>query len=281
MDVTVTPTEITSGETVYFTFKGRDTNVIHYLGVRHIGPNGEPVGIGCYPNSSSYGLDVEIECTSWQVYHLPGTYTFQWVGGSDIVPQTGQNASRYHADESIINHPIGGGSENIGTHSLDIPDIIVNPLPTPTPVPTATPMPTPIPTPAPTPTPTPVGWAYGKDKYSFIETITISPTSGTVDTLIAMTCTATGLPFPSLELIVRNESGHERMFAESTGSWKAYGQCYDHIGIPVTGTYSWVSLVLRSTENFRTTYTPDGKVKDHDGNVVESHSLSIPQVVIN
>ena len=135
-------------------------------------------------------------------------------------------------------------------------------------------------TPAPTPTPPPT-WAYGKDKYSFIETITISPTSGTVDTLIAMTCTATGLQFPSIELIVRNESGHERMFAESTEGWKAYGQCYDHIGIPETGTYSWVSLVLRSTENFRTTYTPDGKVKDHDGNVVESHSLSIPQVVIN
>jgi hypothetical protein len=60
-------------------------------------------------------------------YTVAGTYIFLWIGGGDSVPEIGQNVSMYHANGSVTNHPTGGGSENIGTHSLNTPDIIVNP----------------------------------------------------------------------------------------------------------------------------------------------------------
>jgi hypothetical protein len=144
----------------------------------------------------------------------------------------------------------------VGAHSLNIPAITVT-------------------------EPPPV-WSYGIDKYSFIDTISLSPTGGNTDTSIRMNCTATGVPYPRVELTVRNESGHERTFAESPENWQAYGQCYDSMSLNQSGTYNWTKLVLHSTNgNFRTTYTPNGVVTDHDGNVVGEHSLSIPQIVIN
>jgi len=146
----------------------------------------------------------------------------------------------------------------------------VSPTPTPTPTPTATA------TPTATPTPT---WAYGIDKYSFIDEINVSPTGGAPGTNVGMTCSVTGLPYPSVELWMSNGSSN-RLFAESTNNWKAYEQCYDHLPFNDPGTYQWTSLKLNSTDNFNTTYTPDGIIKDHDGNVVGTHSLSIPSVVI-
>ena len=83
-----------------------------------------------------------------------------------------------------------------------------------------------------------------------------------------MTCTATGLPYPSVELTMQNESGYQRLLSESPEGWRAYGACIDAAPLYQTGTYNWISLVLRSNEAFRTTYTPDGLVKDHDGNIV-------------
>jgi len=57
------------------------------------------------------------------------------------------NESKYMASGEVQN------VTGITSHSLDVPDMTVD-------------------------------WAYGKDRYSFIETITISPTSGNVDTTI-------------------------------------------------------------------------------------------------
>ena len=74
----------------------------------------------------------------------------------------------------------------------------------------------------------------------------------------------------------------QRTVVESPGNWQAYGQCTDAMPLNQTGVYDWVTLVLHSTNgNFRTNYTPDGVIADQDGNVVGSHSLSIPQIVIN
>ena len=139
-----------------------------------------------------------------------------------------------------------------------------------------------MPTPSPTPTPTPA-WAYGKGKYSFISTINLSPISGSPGTRITMTCTATGLPFPTVELTLTNLSeGGTRTLAESPENWEAYGQCKDTLSFNEPGTYRWSSLTLRSrSEGMRVYYTPDGIVKDHDGNIVETHSLSIPEITIS
>ena len=199
-------------------------------------------------------------------------------------------------------------NHRVGEHSLQIPDLVITapdstPTPTPTPVPTATPTPTntptpvPVPTPVPQPTPTstpvptpsstPVPtatpspqWAYGKENYSFIDTISISPTSAVPGTSITFGCTATGKPFPRVELLMSSGT-NQRLFAESTDNWQSFGQCSDALPYPNAGKYQWVSLKLWSSSgNFKTTYTPDGAIKDHDGNTVGTHSLLIPEIVI-
>jgi hypothetical protein len=97
-----------------------------------------------------------------------------------------------------------------------------------------------------------------------------------------MNCAATGVSYPRVELTVVHKSGYGRTFAESPENWQAYGQCNDAMPLNQSGTYNWTKLVLHSTNgNSRTTYTPNGLVTDHDGNAVGSHSLSIPQIVIN
>jgi hypothetical protein len=48
------------------------------------------------------------------------------------------------------------------------------------------------------------------------------------------------------------------------------------------GTYSWTYIEIRQrADGYVTTYTPDGKVKDHDGNIVDTHNLSIPDIVLS
>jgi len=49
----------------------------------------------------------------------------------------------------------------------------------------------------------------------------------------------------------------------------------------LVGTYNWVSIkVINKATGNTVTYTPDGKVKDHDGNVVGNHSFNPSQVVV-
>jgi uncharacterized repeat protein (TIGR02543 family) len=195
------------------------------------------------------GMWDQTDCHDQATFSTVGTFNWSLL---EIRSRSEGMRTYYTPDGLVMDHDWNV----VRTHSLNIPAITVT-------------------------EPPPV-WAYGIDKYSFIDTISVSPSNGSTDTSITMTCTVTGVPTPRVELSYQSTSGHTRAFVETSDNWQAYGQCSDAMPLYEAGTYDWTSLVLYSTyDNFRTFYFPNGDIKDHDGNVVGSHSLDIPQIIID
>jgi len=72
---------------------------------------------------------------------------FEWIAGNDVVQAIGSNNTKYYSDGTVTNDPIGGGISDvsiIATHSLNLPNITVNEIPTPTPTPVPNSSPTAI-----------------------------------------------------------------------------------------------------------------------------------------
>ncbi|MCL0043365.1 protein kinase, partial [Dehalococcoidia bacterium] len=178
-----------------------------------------------------------------------------------------------------------------GTYTLTLTSKIVSGMPTPTataiftPTPTATVMLTPTPT----STATVVNWAGGIDKYAFVNSVDIAPTAGTVrsvpitgeETTITFSCILSGLPFGQrVQLTMVNEQGHEEIFGH-VSSTSQNDSCYDSMPFDQVGVYTWAELTVRSIETFTATYTPDGNISDHEGNIVSTHALNIPSITIS
>jgi len=240
---TLTPTTVEAGDYVTFTCttSGLDYQLISF-DIEGSDVTSSDDGVrGMW--ASDYG------CQNSRTFSTVGTFTWSLL---EIRSRSEGMRTYYTPDGLIMDHDMNV----VGTHSLNIPTITVT-------------------------EPPPV-WAYGIDRYSLIDTISVSPSNGSVDTSITMTCTTTGVPTPRVELSYQSTSGYTRALAESPENWQAYGQCYDAMRFYETGIYDWTSLVLYSTDgNRRTFYFPNGDIKDHDGNVVGSHSLNIPQITIN
>ena len=78
------------------------------------------------------------------------------------------------------------------------------------------------------------------------------------------------------------DSGEQKSFVESPSSWENFGECVDAVQFNLEGIYRWSALILIANVDgkFTTTYTPDGIVRDHEENIVGTHSLFIPAIVI-
>ena len=76
----------------------------------------------CSPGKHNYGdpgLEVEIECVSYERPETPGTYTFDNVAVRDWIRGLGSNDMAYRSDEITLNYPKQDGFDagEPGTHS--------------------------------------------------------------------------------------------------------------------------------------------------------------------